>query len=144
MRITNANLFNLWSAPALLAACVLAGGCASLGGAARGGPGEMAMLLQDAGAVAEEEVEMERRLDIKRMQGEAERLAASSEELRARAANCAARREARASGAAVQLCSGDVEEGDAVSTLAHALSFLRDLELRLNELERRWAEGERP
>ena len=54
-----------------------------------------------------EEAEAQRRLEILRMRGEADRLMANTEELAAQAQNCKARRDAYLAGAQVTLCPHD-------------------------------------
>ena len=91
-----------------------------------------------------EEQEAERRLEIIRMRGEADRLSANTEELNAKTQNCKARRNAYEAGADVHLCKNDegaVRRQEAAtdeSADTHtAEPYFAVIENRLVELENR-------
>ena len=92
----------------------------------------------------QEQMEVKRRLDIQRMEGEAQRLTASSDELRAQAANCKARREAYEAGAPVTLCARDQADGEGAATVAAGDELARAfgvMDARLNALEAKVRDG---
>ena len=85
-----------------------------------------------------EQLDAARRLDVLRLQGEAERLTVETQEIEARAKNCAARRKAFEAGAGVNLCKNDMEGGE-VQGLPGAGENPIEEDLRIAEMEARMA-----
>ena len=85
-----------------------------------------------------EQMDAARRLDVLRLQGEAERLTVETQEIEARAKNCTARRKAFEAGVGVKLCENEIEGGEGPG-LPGSSEDPVEADLRMVEMEARMA-----